>query len=83
MKAVWVVGLDELEKLEGKSGRVKYQFVVPKAKIDVSRNLVITNNHETNGPAVIKGTADYVIICRLRPHEFPPDDLPVVTQARL
>ena len=36
-KSVWVQGARELEKLEKSCGRVKFQFVVPNAKVVAGR----------------------------------------------
>jgi len=82
-KAVWVTGYEELAKLEKNCGRVKFQFVVPKAKIVGNGNMILTSTDEHNGPAIVKGTADFLIICRLNPGEFPSGELPMVSQARL
>jgi len=82
-KAVWVTGYEELEKLERKCGRVKFQFVVPNARITNNGKTLLSASHEKNGPAIVKGTSDFLIICRLLPGEFPPEDLATVKLAKI
>ena len=82
-KAVWVTGYDELEKLEKNCGRVKFQFVVPKAHVSNNGKTLFTSNDPSNGPAIVKGTPDFLIICRLNPGEFPPEELATVKLATI
>jgi len=82
-KAVWVTGQGELEKLEQNCGRVRFQFVVPQAKIVNNGRTLLTSGDPNNGPAIVKGTADFLIICRLNPGEFPPEELATVKLAKI
>ena len=82
-KAVWVTGYQELEKLEKNCGRIKFQFVVPNAEVTNNGKMLLTATHKTNGPAIVKGTPDFLIICRLHPGELPPADLATVKLAKI
>jgi len=78
-----VTGYSELEKLERNCGRVKFQFVVPSAKVTNNGKTLITSTEKSNGPAIVKGTPDFLIICRLNPGEFPPGELATVRLAKI
>ena len=82
-KAVWVTGYDNLEKLEQTCGKIKFQFVVPRAKISGNGSMILTSSDPNNGPAIVKGTPDFLIICRLNPGEHPPADLATVKLAKI
>lgn len=79
-KVIWLKGLEELEKLGAKR---KYQFAVPGFRLVINGKLHMFSDRPESPTHVIRGTPDFVAVCRLGDGEQVPEDTPIVTRAYL
>jgi len=76
-KVIYLTGLEELEKLDA-TCKETFRFGARHCRVENAGRLRLVSDLQCDIKKIIKGTPQFIAICRLLPGEDIPDALPII-----